>query len=407
MTLQNRLVGLLTAFVILPMLASLGVGYVVLQVRLEGFVVERLQGATQQKVKAVEDYFATVQADLEVMKNSPSLQASFKDLYKLGYEKNSGQYAAIVDRLDQEITPIRLTSGYADIKYVLDDKRDQVVYVNNSAYSDELGLAENTVLDLAVQEGGAGTAYSEVFGAPGTSPQKYGMYVATRIADQDKLTIGVLVVMLDLSPVYDDVTNTLGLSTSGESFLLKDDGYSALYLTPLKYDQAAALIRRENYGDSTKVIAEEAARGRTGNGIGTDYRGKKVIAAWAPVSGLPWSVESKIDLEEALSVARNMQSLALIATIAILLAVISIVWVTIARLVERPLRSLQRVAEELSNGHYDARVDDQMLYQSDEFGKLATFLHHISHRLKYEASGRKDQHQASNEHPPHANHLHQ
>ncbi len=407
MTLQNRLVGLLTGLVIGPMLAALALGYFVLQDRLEGFVVERLQGATQQKVKAVENYFAMVQSDVETIKNSPGLQIAFKELFQRGYEKNSSQYSSLANRLDQELTVIRLSSGYEDIKYVLDDKRDQVAYVNSLAYSSELGQAENEALDVVVKEGGAGTAYSDVFAIPGTSPKKYGMYVATRIADQDKLTIGVVVLMLDLTPVYKEVTNTLGLSTSGESFLLKDDGYSALYLTPLKYDPAAALIRRENYGDNTKVIAEEAARGRTGNGTGTDYRGKKVIAAWGPVSGLPWSVESKIDHDEALSVARNMQSLALIATIAILLSVILIVWVTIVRLVERPLRSLQRVAEELSNGHYDAKVDDQMLYQSDEFGKLATFLHHISHRLKYEASGRKDQHQTSNEHPPHANHLHQ
>ena len=407
MTLQNKLVGLLTSFVVLPMLLGLGIGYWFLQGRLEDFVVERLVGVNKQKVEVIESFFSDAQKDLTSLVDSATLQTAFQDIYRTGYDPKNATYQAAAKRLDEELTPLRLRGGYYDIKYVLDDKRDQVIYVNNPNFIDELGKKEDANLDSVVTGGGAGRAISEIFALPGATPARYAMHLAAKVTDKDKLTIGVLVITLDLTPIYTEVTNASGLSASGESFILKDDTYSALYLTPLKYDASAALTRRSNYGDDQASISERAVRGRVGNGAGMDYRGVDVFAAWAPVSGLPWAVETKIDQSEALSVAKDLQLLVIFATIGILLSVIVIVWVTILRFVERPLRSLQRVAEELSNGQYDAKVDDSMLYKSDEFGKLATFLHHISHRLKYEASGRKDQHQASNEHPPHANHLHQ
>lgn len=407
MTLQNRLVGLLTSFIVLPMLVSLAVGYLALQNRLEGFVVERLVGVNKQKVAVIESFFADAQKDVASLVSSSVLQPVYQEINRTGYDAKNPSYQAAVKKLDDVLTPLRLRSNYVDIKYVLDDKRDQVVYVNNPDFIRELGQEEDENLDPVVKEAGAGRAMSEIFVLSGTTPARYAMHVAANITDQDKLTIGVIVITLDLTPIYTEVTNASGLSASGESFILKDDTYSALYLTPLKYDSSAALNRRSNYGDDQAVISEKAVRGQVGTGRGQDYRGIDVLAAWAPVSGLPWAVETKIDQAEALSVAKDLRLLAIIATVAILMAVIGIVWVTILRFVERPLRSLQRAAEELSNGHYDVKVDDSMLYQSDEFGKLATFLHHISHRLKYEASGRKDQHQTSNEHPPHANHLHQ
>lgn len=398
MTLQNRLVGLLTTLVIIPMLLALGIGYTVLQNRLENFIVDRLVNVNQQKVKVVEKFFTTAQTDIENIVNSDTLRPAFLTLNELGYQPTSSQYQAAAQKLDASFTPIRLKSGHLDIKFILDDERDYVAYVHNPLYTSELGKEEEAVLDDVVKRGGAGLSYSSVFALPGTTPTKYGMYIAHKVVDQDKLTAGIAIVMLDLTPIYDEVTNASGLSSTGESFILEDDGYSAVYLTPLKYDQSAALQRRVNYGDKVNVIAKEAARGRTGHGQGKDYRGKSVFAAWAPISGLPWAVETKIDISEALSVAKEIQTLALLATVGIFLAVVIIVWSTINLIIERPLRSLQKVAEDLSNGNYEAAVDDTMLYRSDDFGKLATYLHHIAHRLKYEATGRKDQRHTPNDH---------
>ena len=54
-------------------------------------------------------------------------------------------------------------------------------------------------------------------------------------------------------------------------------------------------------GSALAVPMQKALEGQSGSIIGKDYRGKEVLAAFAPIPHLNWGIDAKIDISEVLS----------------------------------------------------------------------------------------------------------
>lgn len=86
-------------------------------------------------------------------------------------------------------------------------------------------------------------------------------------------------------------------SRSAEVLLVRREGDSVLYLSPLRHHSDASLRLRVpiTRGDVPAVMA---VQGRQGNVEAVDYRGVPVFAALRPVPGTSWFLIAKIDSEE-------------------------------------------------------------------------------------------------------------
>lgn len=87
---------------------------------------------------------------------------------------------------------------------------------------------------------------------------------------------------------------------SGEALLVRAEGDFVLFLNPLRHGDAEAMSLRLSLNDPQRAASAALAAQGAGTVIGTDYRGKRVMAAWSPVDGTGWRVIAKIDSEEAL-----------------------------------------------------------------------------------------------------------
>lgn len=87
-------------------------------------------------------------------------------------------------------------------------------------------------------------------------------------------------------------------SHTAETLLVRREGDAALFLNDLRFAPGSALSLRVPM-DRRDVPATWAARGESRTEIGTDYRGKRVLASTRSVPGSAWGLVARVDLEEA------------------------------------------------------------------------------------------------------------
>ena len=117
-------------------------------------------------------------------------------------------------------------------------------------------------------------------------------------------------------------------SRSAEVLLVRREGESVLYLTPVRHRPDAALRLRVPLGRSD-VAAVMAVQGSQGNVEALDYRGVPVFAALRPVPGTVWYLVAKIDAEEVGEPIRRRSILLAVTAVSLILtagALMLILW---------------------------------------------------------------------------------
>jgi len=115
-------------------------------------------------------------------------------------------------------------------------------------------------------------------------------------------------------------------SRSAEVLLVRREGESVLFLTPVRYRPDAALRLRVplSRSDMAEVMA---VRGSQGNVEALDYRDVPVFAALRPVYGTAWYLVAKIDAEEVGEPIRRRTILLGVAAVSLILMVGALVLV--------------------------------------------------------------------------------
>lgn len=107
-------------------------------------------------------------------------------------------------------------------------------------------------------------------------------------------------------------------SPTAETLIVRRDGNDVLFLNELRFQKNTALRLRIPL-TRTEVPAVRAVIGQEGFCEGIDYRGEKVVADVRPLPGLPWSMVTRIDLEEVYAPLRvHLRQSLILGTIIIL-----------------------------------------------------------------------------------------
>ena len=120
--------------------------------------------------------------------------------------------------------------------------------------------------------------------------------------------------------------------------------------------------------------AARALKGERGSGIGADYRGVEVLAAWQPIAGTDWAMVAKIDATEALAPVRAITNLMLAAVLvltAVAVSGVALVWRQQMRLVAVRDRAAALEREALGR-HLDlmSRYANDIILLSDTDGRV-------------------------------------
>ncbi|WJX98835.1 adenylate/guanylate cyclase domain-containing protein [Curtobacterium sp. 458] len=301
------------------------------------------------------------------------------------------------------------TVGYEDLLLMNTD--GDVVY---SAYS---GADLGTNLDDGpYRESNLATGYRDALrltssdGFVVTDFQRYvpslnvpTLWVMSPVGEDGKI-IGVMAVQVPLALISDIMTGDQGwkadgLGDTGESYLVGDDRLMRSYPRqllqhPRQYERdviaagtAPAIAERQVQVKGSVLLqsvnttpVSRALQGKTGTVIADDYRGKEVLAAYAPleVDGLRWVVVAQMDTSEAFApvnvFARNL-ALALVGIIVL----VSLLSLLLAQVFVRPIRRLQRAVNRVSAGELGVEVQTKA---GDEIGDLGIAFNDMSRSLQ-------------------------
>ena len=238
--------------------------------------------------------------------------------------------------------------------------------------------------------------YTPSLGAP-------TLWVMSPVGEDGKI-IGVMAVQVPVDLINQVMTGNQewqddGLGDTGESYIVGDDHLMRsvsrqLVQHPKQYQQdvvaagTAPSTAKRQADDKSSVLLQSvnspavtrALQGKSGTVIGTDYRGKEVLSAYAPleVDGLRWVVVAQMDTSEAFApvnaFTRNI-GLALVGIIVL----VSLLSLLLAQVFVRPIRRLQTAVNRVSSGDLGVEVKTK---GGDEIGDLGLAFNDMSRSLQ-------------------------
>ena len=213
-------------------------------------------------------------------------------------------------------------------------------------------------------------------------------FMGQAIRDDDGTIAGVLIFQLN-NPRFREVANHIqDLGETGEVYLV---GADATRRSHTRFSEGT--LGKEKL---TNEGAVRSAAGFTATAITENYRGDKVIAAYAPLDlmGVKWGIVSNIDLAEALT-PLNRVALSTIAGVLLATFVIALLGYASARRISRPLDQSLRVMDKLSRGDLHVEIENgNGIHETRQISAaLRTFQGNLveTQRLMTEVTGSQEQ----------------
>ena len=129
----------------------------------------------------------------------------------------------------------------------------------------------------------------------------------------ENILLGVVVIEADLDNIISLVKDHAGLGETGETLLARIDvNGDALFLTPLRFDQRAALRRTVSKDDLDVPITQALLKNVRLFSDAVDYRGEPVLAATQYIEKTGWGLVVKVDKAEAFAAVIGLRNLALL-----------------------------------------------------------------------------------------------
>lgn len=183
--------------------------------------------------------------------------------------------------------------------------------------------------------------------------------------------IGILVARFNLEASLNKLlSNRTGMGETGETFIVNKD---VIALNELRWHKNAPL--------KLKIEAQaaiDASLGNTGIVETSDYRGEKVLAAYAYIPRTRWGFVAKQDLKEVYAPINRLREWMIAIFITTLFGVI-IVAFRVSKSISNPINELYKGSEIIGSGNLDYKVGTNA---KDEIGQLSMIFDRMIENLK-------------------------
>jgi PAS domain S-box-containing protein len=383
MSIRLKLAIMFLAIASIPLLFVSALTFTNYKKSLEANRFAQLRDLTIFRADRIDAYFAGLKAHIEISQGFYNIKKNLPILTRLADDLNNPEFIAAKKMLDAQLQQMQSVSDLADIMLI--NPQGKVVYaIRPGHYSKDMsnGIdAEQKVF----AEGKNRIYFSDVY-FDAAEDKRFEMLLAAPATDFNDAFIGVIAFEIDMTPVYKLIQDTTGLGNTGEVLIGKKAGNQVEYLNPLRHDPNAALKRKIDIGGEAGRPMQEAVQGRTGSGLSTDYRGKKVIAAWRYIPSLDWGLVAKIDTKEAFADVTNLRNLA-IALLLIVIVLSGIMAFSIAHSISEPIKRLSEGAAIVGSGNLDYKLGTN---QKDEIGQLSRSFDKMTLDLKQTTASRDE-----------------
>jgi methyl-accepting chemotaxis protein len=212
----------------------------------------------------------------------------------------------------------------------------------------------------------------------GNKPAAFVGYPVTGDSDQIQ---AVIAFQLSIDHINAVMNQRDGMGKTGESYLVGPDRLmrSDSFRNPGRFSLKASFANPDAGKVDTEAV-REAMAGHTGEKIITDYEGRQVLSAYAPlkIEDMNWAIISEIDRAEAFETLNSMNWL--MGAIAVGgMAIITFAAFMIARSITYPIHKSAKFAERISEGNF---TETLKISQGGEIGMLAGSMNQMVTNLR-------------------------
>lgn len=351
---------------VLP-LAGLGLFYsATLEHALTATVLQNLASIADKKAEQIDVFVGERLADVQIYSHRRSVRQALLDYTQAFHESDPAIDAEGHIRAD--LAALLDPGMYYDL--LLIDTTGNVVF----SVAQEADLGSN-LLTGPYRDSGLARGYRQAmawlqadftpFEAYAPSNNRVATFLVAPVLEAGR-QIGAIALQVNVDALATVASDRTGLGRSGETVLAQRVGDDLLFTAPLRHIPDAAFRHKV-----ALALAPSASRmaqdGERGKGLVRDYAGMEVAAVWRYLPGLHWGMVVKIDVEEVLARAYEVQRLVWFV-LAFVLGVSSLIAGRLGRSLARPVNVLTQVAERIAAGeaHHHAPV-----FSGPELARLA------------------------------------
>nr|WP_321513312.1 methyl-accepting chemotaxis protein [uncultured Pseudodesulfovibrio sp.] len=268
-------------------------------------------------------------------------------------------YAHALNRVSGEFTPWTTIRGYADA-LILDDTGRVVFSIARGRELGEdiaRGPLSRSRLQKAWKRALAGETVIVDFHPYAPLKQLPCAFIAAPIRRHGKEIEGVAVLRIPIESVNAVMSARAGMGKTGEAYLVGQDRLmrSDLFSGSEQYSVVASFSAPRR-GVMNTVPARKGLDGESGSMDATDYRGKAVLADFAPVpvGDTVWGLVAKIDASEALESVKVLENAAMVVGAASATGILLVTLLFLRCALLRPLNALREYAGKVSEGDLSA-----------------------------------------------------
>jgi PAS domain S-box-containing protein len=382
MSLKTKLTMLFAAFTLISLVLFGAVIFSQTDKTLEAVRLAQLNDLADLKKDKIETFFNERKTNLKSAQYFLNIRRNLPILISPRLGGRDPNYIKATKELDSQLKPYQTTHGFLDV--MLTDRNGRIVYVSDDTQRAEY-LSKTLPDRRMVEEGKRNIYFSDVF-LEKKMGNTFEMFGIAPIKELNGSFVGELVIEIDMGPIYKFIRYSAGLGETGEALIDRKEGNEVLFLSPLRNDPEAALIKKVPFNERVALAAQKAAGGETGSGITYDYGGTKVLAAWRYIPSLRWGLVTKINAEEALAPISRLKIIVItVGALIILIGVLAAA--AIARSIAKPILSLQRGTEIIGSGNFDYKVGTDA---KNEVGQLSRLIDSMTENLKRVTASRDE-----------------
>ncbi|WGS65752.1 methyl-accepting chemotaxis protein [Marinitoga aeolica] len=278
-------------------------------------------------------------------------------------------YSVLHSELQADFRDFINIKGYKDMLLI---SPDGIVVYSVSKYNDfatDLNK-ENTTLSklykLLKEKNDNNVHFSEIenyFGEP-------GFFAGIKVEDKDFGLYGYIVLRISLSKINDILQDKSGMGQTGKTYIVSTDK-----------------IMRSNLPDQETILkqkvetdyVDKALNGKTGWKISTNFKGEKVLAAYAPFkfAEINWAFVSEVSISEAFQSSKKIKNI-LIITSFIILFISIIISLFFSKRISKPLIELSKKVDKFATGDFTVKFESK---GKDETAMIANSLRNMANNL--------------------------
>ncbi|NES84445.1 MAG: HAMP domain-containing protein, partial [Moorea sp. SIO2B7] len=381
---QNKIVNKLLFWFLLisliPLTVITSATYYLSSVAHKEEVKNNLMTIAASKANKIENYVREKQKEATAITKIPTLIEGIKK-YQIVFNKygiNSPEYLAIDKQFRPFLTNYIEVFGFSNL-LLISPSGDTIFTVKR-----ETELGKNYYAEI-YQDSELAKLFERTKTLMQVSISNFDYYPAinkpaafiSSPVFKDGLIIGVVILQLNNENFYQVVSDRTGLGKTGETLVASKIDDKITLIAPTRHDQNAAFTRNIQISNHQTHPLEKAIKGIIGNEITTDYRGKKIIAAWRYLPSLNGGLVVKIDTGEALGSLTIQRNLVIMLGI-LTLIVVMFAAIIVAKSISEPIVNLTNIVQKFSLGNFKQQAS---VITHDEVGVLAESFNQMGQQL--------------------------